>query len=215
MAAASPARSEGDPAHIAKVREMLALQTKCLRHPEMWANGEPGREVPAVQAVLDGRGGAGELEARAAAGIAQRVVGDAWESYRSSLKGRLDLSGADFTGQFFLSLDFRRARLVGTSFRRCRLFVCFFDGADLQGACFEKAYGIGLCLGEANLSGSCFRKADLMAPLADDRTRFDDADFSGCTLRKWNDGSGGDTIAKFKGLLSAAQQKQLARGWFG
>jgi hypothetical protein len=215
MTAASSAPSAGNPEHIAKVCELLALQKKCLQHPEEWAGSEPGREALALETAAGGLRGAGDLEARATAGIARRVVGEAWESYRATLKERLDLSGADFAGQTFLSFDFKGARLVDTGFQRCRLFLCLFDGADLEGASFEKAYGIGLSLRGANLRESCFRKAELVAPLADDRTTLDDADFSGCRLRKWNDGSGGEGIAKFKGLLSAAQQKQLARGWFG
>jgi hypothetical protein len=199
-----PTMGYGNPAHIAKVHEMLKLQAESLvdHVPDAmryaYAVGRPANRDPFSWLLA----------------LTSSDVDSVWRAWRATLSERLDLSGADFSNRAFQVFDFRDARMLGTSFRGAWLFVCIFDGADLSGARFEGAHGQGLSFKAANLRGSSFAGAELFDLFADGETVLDGADFSRCRLKKSTGRSADDDLERFKKLLSPAQRKQLAGRWF-
>lgn len=177
----------GNPDHIAKVFEIVALQQSTI---------DPNAStVPRISLMM-------------------AIGGKKWSEWRRNLSTPLNLCGADFSGVPLRGIDFSNALMRNVRLDRCKIFFCEFQDADLRGARFVKVQSLsGLTLNGADLTGADFSGAKLVCPTADNRTKFGGAKFSGYSLKPLKGGSGKEEVEQFKRFLSEEQRKQLAGFW--
>ena len=232
---------DGNPIHIAKVREIAAAAPERMRAelPDAYhkvVNEERAKTIYGLQ-------GGGGRDPRDAAFVKALISTTRWSEiewrkWRNRLSEPLDVSGADFSGLSFLGIDFSSARMAGVNFAGSIFYQCSFRLADLDGANFANVEttfrGPGLLfdgakLARASFSGAAifaasfkganlvranFSGATLEGPFVDARTDFTGAIFTGCAVKKFDDGSGGDLVKSFRRRLSEEQRKQLKAGCF-
>jgi len=208
----SARKCEGNPVHIAKVKEISRSTFEKINRklPDALRRTQDKEKL---RAVLRDQSGLSQdpLEAAIARALGEAAFEDrnAWPAWRATFSERLDVSGADFSGLLFLQARFDNAKMVGVNFDNSHLNLCNFTNSDLEGASFVRAKMSAPSFAGAKLTRADFSGALLEAPSVDSKTDFTGAIFTDCELRPYVDGSGVDRVKSFRSQLSAEQQKQI------
>ena len=121
---------------------------------------------------------------------ASAAPGVDWQGCRKRnliLKGS-DLSGSNFAGTDFTATDLRDTKLTAADLTKATMMRAYLDGAEAEGANFNKLHGYRTSFVGANLKNASFIRAEMT------RADFTDVDLTNVNFEKADLGR-----AKFKG----------------